>query len=151
MASSNKPGTISGGCLCGSIRYSVTFPPGHDFVESNSGALVWTAHRVPLSAITYTSQSTLKKYQATPGMTRGICTECGSFLFWRKESGEAISLSVGCFDKEELQKYGTFLASGKTNLFCSAEIPGATDYLQGDRWRFDNEGEGAELLPKRSS
>lgn len=106
---------------------------------------------MPLSAITYTSQSTLKRYQATPGMTRGICTECGSFLFWQKESGEAISLSVGCFDKEELQNYGTFLASGKTNLFCSAEIPGVTDYLQGDRWRFDNEGEGAELLPKRNS
>jgi hypothetical protein len=37
MPSSNeKPETITGGCVCGSVRYIVTFPPNHDFANSVS-------------------------------------------------------------------------------------------------------------------
>lgn len=29
-----KPESITGGCLCGSIRYKVVFPKDHDFLKS---------------------------------------------------------------------------------------------------------------------
>lgn len=31
-----KPTTITGGCLCGSIRYQVDFPEDHNFLKSVS-------------------------------------------------------------------------------------------------------------------
>lgn len=31
-----KPETITGGCVCESVRYVVTFPPDHDFAHSVS-------------------------------------------------------------------------------------------------------------------
>lgn len=31
-----KPSSITGGCLCGSIRYRVDFPPTHDFISAVS-------------------------------------------------------------------------------------------------------------------
>ena len=30
------PKKITGGCLCGEVRYSITFPEGHNFYESVS-------------------------------------------------------------------------------------------------------------------
>lgn len=29
-----KPSTITGGCLCGAIRYQVDFPEDHDFLDN---------------------------------------------------------------------------------------------------------------------
>lgn len=36
MSSTDKPETITGGCVCASVRYTVTFPPDHDFTNSVS-------------------------------------------------------------------------------------------------------------------
>lgn len=30
----SPPARATGGCLCGAIRYTVVFPPGHDFVSN---------------------------------------------------------------------------------------------------------------------
>ncbi|KAH7304951.1 Mss4-like protein [Stachybotrys elegans] len=157
MASHAKPESIEGGCLCGSIRYTVNFPRDHDFdnavttcqceqCRKGTGVLFLRAHKVPMSAVTFQSQSTLKNYHATPGYARGICTNCGSFLSWREEDSEFISLAVGCFDNKYLTKYGRVLAASQKHVWCGEEIPGVTDHLQGNKWRHDNEGEGAELL-----
>lgn len=34
MAKDTKPHVVQGGCLCGSVRYTITFPPDHDFASS---------------------------------------------------------------------------------------------------------------------
>lgn len=34
-----KPKTITGGCLCGAIRYRVNFPNGHDLAEDVSAPM----------------------------------------------------------------------------------------------------------------
>ncbi|KAM7185319.1 hypothetical protein V8F20_011852 [Naviculisporaceae sp. PSN 640] len=121
------PKSITGGCLCGGIRYQVDFPPDHDFKKSSgscqctqcrrqTGALFFSSHKIaPASKcfryLSPTSSSnpppppgfgsptpptsnwkentnttmppTWKEYIASPIGARGICTACGSFLYWR--------------------------------------------------------------------
>ncbi|CAM1502147.1 Fc.00g041310.m01.CDS01 [Cosmosporella sp. VM-42] len=158
MAStSSTPSEITGGCLCGSVRYQITIPSGHDFTNSSStcqcsqcrrstGSLYFQQHTFPYKTVTWTSGSTLKNYYATPGIARGFCSDCGCFLYWRRESGENASMAVGCFDKEVLKQWGELFCKAGEHLWCDDEIPGATDHLKGKKWRFDNEGEDAELL-----
>ncbi|KAI2781443.1 Mss4-like protein [Daldinia loculata] len=146
-----KPTSITGGCLCGSIRYRVDFPKDHDFLKGsgscqctqcrrNTGALIFIAHTAPLSGFTFlTSTETLKKFYATPGIQRAFCTNCGSFLYWRDESLEDVALAVGCVDPEYLSKFGFALAnSSGHNVWCQNEIKGVTDHIlikeRGIKW-----------------
>ncbi|KAI0119056.1 Mss4-like protein [Daldinia grandis] len=145
------PTSITGGCLCGSIRYRVDFPKDHDFLQGsgscqctqcrrNTGALIFIAHTAPLSGFTFlTSTETLKKFYATPGIQRAFCTNCGSFLFWRDESREDVELAVGCVDPEYLSEFGFALAnSSGHNVWCQNEIKGVTDHFlnkeRGIKW-----------------
>ncbi|WYZ39286.1 hypothetical protein EsH8_III_001200 [Colletotrichum jinshuiense] len=60
-----KPSFVTGGCLCGSVRYRVDFPSTHDFVTAcqtcqctqcrrTTGALFFPIHSVAKSALTFT-------------------------------------------------------------------------------------------------
>ncbi|KPM45064.1 hypothetical protein AK830_g1477 [Neonectria ditissima] len=144
------PESVTGGCLCGAVRYTITFPSNHAFkgeCRKNTGSLLARFHNVPLSAVAYTSpQTTLKTYPATPGCARGFCSECGSFLFWRREDSDGTSMTVGTLDKDVLRRWGAVVAEAGTHLWCEDEIPGVTDHLRGLRWKRDNEGEGAERV-----
>lgn len=57
-----------------------------------------------------------------------------------------IDLGVGTIDKEYLKKYGPLLTSAKRHLWAADTIPGVTDHLEGERWEYDCQGEGAKLL-----
>ncbi|CAJ2504101.1 Uu.00g114950.m01.CDS01 [Anthostomella pinea] len=153
-----KPKSVTGGCLCGSIRYRVDFPDGHDFLQSSgscqctqcrrgTGSLFFTAHSIPLKSLTYlTATDALKKFYATPGITRGFCAHCGSFLYWRDESSNTVDLAVGCVDPELLVGegeegvgFGFALANmAGANIWCRNEIRGVTDGMvgreRGSRW-----------------
>ncbi|KAI5464181.1 Mss4-like protein [Mariannaea sp. PMI_226] len=153
------PDSVTGGCLCGSVRYQVKFPADHDWNNScstcqcsqcrkNSGSLLARLHGVPASAVTFLSESTLKTFHATPPCARGFCNECGSFLFWRNEEvpEKRIALAVGTFDQEDLKRWGTVLTTAGTHLWCEDEIPEVTDHLKGEKWKLDCDGEGAERM-----
>ncbi|KAI1104566.1 glutathione-dependent formaldehyde-activating GFA [Jackrogersella minutella] len=144
-----KPTYITGGCLCGSIRYRVDFPDGHDFLKMSgscqctqcrrtTGALIYIAHHAPQSNFTFlTSTSTLKNFYATPGNQRGFCTNCGSFLYWRDESEDVIAFAVGSVDPEFLSEFGFALANcSANNVWCQNEIKGVTDGIvkRGVKW-----------------
>ncbi|KAM0439600.1 hypothetical protein ACHAPT_000692 [Fusarium lateritium] len=174
MASEESPTTASGGCLCGSVRYTVAFPASHDWNKSarlsppspqnsstkqfqcstcqcsqcrkNGGSLIAYLHKVPASSVAFTSQTTLSRYHATDGCARGFCTVCGSWLFWRCEDADAISFSVGTLDKEVLKRWGKMLAHAEEHLWCEDEIEGITDHLEGKKWKRDSEGEGAQRM-----
>ncbi|KAI2617101.1 glutathione-dependent formaldehyde-activating GFA [Hypoxylon sp. NC1633] len=135
-----KPKSITGGCLCGSIKYRANFPEDHDFLKSsgscqctqcrrNTGALIFLAHAVAVNDFTFlTSTETLKNYYATPGCQRGFCTNCGSFLYWRGDTHDSMGIAVGTVDPEFLSEFGFALANTSgNNLFCENEIKGVTD------------------------
>ncbi|KAI0138061.1 glutathione-dependent formaldehyde-activating GFA [Hypoxylon sp. NC0597] len=151
-----KPTSVTGGCLCGSIRYRAEFPENHDFLKlsgscqctqcrRNTGALVFVAHTVPLSGFKFlTPTTTLKNFYATPGIQRGFCTNCGSFLYWRDESREDIEIAVGCVDPEYLAEFGFALANASgNNVWCQNEIKGVTDGMigkeRGAKWATNSE------------
>ncbi|KAH8676966.1 Mss4-like protein [Ilyonectria robusta] len=153
--SSDTPESITGGCLCGAIRYTITFPPDHPFKDQtttcqcfqcrkNTGSLFARFHVVPLSALKYSSQDTLKTYSASPQRKRGFCSECGGFIFWHDETTQRIGMTVGTFDREVLARWGNLLTDTKTHIWCADEIPGVTDHLKGEKWKLNSVGEGAE-------
>ena len=175
MASKGYPSTASGGCLCGSVRYKVTFPTNHDWkrgvnitysshthspanallkcstcqcsqCRKNGGSLIAWLHKVPASSVAFTSQTTLSRYHATPDAARGFCTKCGSWLFWRSEASNSMSMSVGTFDKEELKQWGQRLSYSEVHLWSEDAIEGISDHLPGEKWKYDDEGEGAERI-----
>uniref|UniRef100_A0A8H7NJV7 CENP-V/GFA domain-containing protein n=1 Tax=Bionectria ochroleuca TaxID=29856 RepID=A0A8H7NJV7_BIOOC len=151
------PQTIQGGCLCEGIRYQVNFAPDFDFSKGcstcqcvqcrkNAGAVIAHLRRIEPENITFTAQKTLKKYYATPGIARGFCSECGSWVYWHPEEDNYLALAIGTVDKEDLLKYGSLLAESNVHFYCAEEILGITDSLPGEKWKYDNEGEGAELM-----
>ncbi|TKW54912.1 hypothetical protein CTA1_487 [Colletotrichum tanaceti] len=118
-----KPETITGGCLCGALRYAITFPESHDFASDaktcqctqcrkQSGALFVAFHRAPwpfrwsddatATAGNGTRNNTLKEFSITPVAKRGFCTECSSWLYYRAEGEPWASLCVGTVDQEVL-------------------------------------------------
>ncbi|ROW06489.1 hypothetical protein VMCG_04260 [Cytospora schulzeri] len=119
-----KPKLITGGCLCGALRYRVDFPHDHDFVQNtgtcqctqcrrNSGSLALICLQIPKASFKWFSPSTassgeelapfdkppssLRSYSATPGIQRGFCATCGGFLFWMEDGGP-VEISVGNID-----------------------------------------------------
>lgn len=93
-----------------------------------------------------TPLDTLKKYYCTEGNARGFCRECGTFMFWRHESGPNISIAIGTVDplylfgegweasNGEVPKggYGRAIASCSygDHEWVKNEIPGVTDNLE---------------------
>ncbi|KAI0010899.1 glutathione-dependent formaldehyde-activating GFA [Xylariaceae sp. FL0662B] len=157
-----KPTSITGGCLCGSIRYRVDFPEDHDFLRLSgscqctqcrrtTGALFFASYTVPASKLTYLGPTTtLKNFYATPGFQRGFCTNCGSHLYWRDESRDDVELAVGSVDPVFLfgeggnaAGYGFALANmSGNNVWCENEIKGVTDGMIGrERVRWARSGE----------
>ncbi|KFA78366.1 hypothetical protein S40288_09972 [Stachybotrys chartarum IBT 40288] len=95
----------------------------------------------------YGKPETLQRYYATPGIARSFCSACGGFLFWQNEDRPHISVSAGTLDKDVLRDHGArLLKTATTHLWCANEVPGVTSQLAGERWRYDNEGEGAERM-----
>ncbi|KAJ3493092.1 hypothetical protein NLG97_g4956 [Lecanicillium saksenae] len=148
--SSELPTRVSGGCLCEKIRYTVNFPEDHDFLcgastcqcsqcRKQTGALIYRAQKVPRSSFEFTAQSTLKIYKASPPNSRGFCSECGGMIFWAADEEDKISICVGSFDDDVLQKYGKALTYAERHLFCVNDIPGVTDHLPGNKHERDDE------------
>ncbi|KAK4213294.1 Mss4-like protein [Rhypophila decipiens] len=160
------PKSITGGCLCGGIRYKVDFPVDHDFKKASgscqctqcrrqTGSLFFLAHTIkPASKSSSSSNeipSTLKEYiinPASPIGARGICTNCGSFMYWRPKSNnppdkaeeeeeeDYLELAVGTIDpeylfgegQEEHEGYGLALVNGGGgHSWCKNSIRGVTD------------------------
>ena len=100
---------ITGGCLCGSVRYEVRGPL-RDVIACHciqcrrtSGHFVAaTACRRP--SFTLVRQDTLRWYVAVPGFRRGFCSECGSSLFFEQPGGERVSIAAGSLDEPQRLK-----------------------------------------------
>ena len=120
--------------------------------------------KAPSSLFTWTTPTTtLRNYYCSPGNARGFCSGCGTFLYWRRESGPNINIAIGTVDPlylfgegweksgGEVPKggFGRALANGcGGHEWTWNEIPGVTDGLdlvgagergRGERVRGDGE------------
>ncbi len=114
MNATSDTETLSGGCLCGAVRYQLT-PPLRPSIACHCGQCRRTsghyvsATAVPRQNFTLTRSDGLKWYRSSAHARRGFCRECGSSLFWSADARETISIMSGTID-------------GKTGLHTAAHI-----------------------------
>ncbi len=99
----NKAQRLSGGCLCGSVKFEVEGPL-RDVVScycsecrQTSGNFV-SATSVPDSRLLILEADGLTWYKNELAQ-RGFCQQCGGNLFWRPEPSDNITrIMAGCLD-----------------------------------------------------
>ena len=80
-------GPLTGGCLCGAVRYELSAPP-YDLhychcrtCQKASGASAIAGGFVARDAITFT-RGAPKIFKSSPVVERGFCAECGTYLLY---------------------------------------------------------------------
>jgi hypothetical protein len=109
MADTKLP--ITGGCLCGAVRFEVYEPPTAvgtchcRMCQRHTGSAFAAVVRVRKAALRWTrAQPTM--FRSSPIMERGYCPECGSTLIsvhyetppWKDYEKGDIGLAMGVFD-----------------------------------------------------
>lgn len=94
---------MTGGCLCGGVRYEVTGPLRDVVVCHCSRCLRSHGHAAAYSAcarsdLALVRDGTLRWYEAD-GRARGFCSECGSSLFWSAAGRPTISIAAGTLEQ----------------------------------------------------
>lgn len=112
---------ITGGCLCGGVRYEVRGPflrAGHchcSRCRRHSGTAVCTQGRVRREDFVLRSGSDLvRSYRPDRGSVKAFCSVCGSSLFggtW--PTGPEVSIRLGTVDGDPgiRPQYHTFVGS----------------------------------------
>ncbi|MDD9991822.1 MAG: GFA family protein [Rhodospirillales bacterium] len=100
--------TLSGGCLCGDVRYEVDGSPVYVFhchcsmCRRAGGTAFQTWVGLEDGALTVT-QGTAKRYKSSSFATRSFCGRCGGQLFYNYtgEQTPAVWVTVGTLDHPE--------------------------------------------------
>ncbi len=98
-------GALTGGCLCGRLRYRVTSPPIRvthchcSMCRKASGAPVVTWINLPKDGFAVT-QGELSSYQSSPGCQRGFCPNCGGQITFLWDGWpDQVDVTLGSLDK----------------------------------------------------
>ena len=100
-------GGITGGCLCGGVRYTAAAAPGwvnHCHCrdcQQQTGAAMATWVTFVTADVTFTAPPTI--YPSSATAERGFCATCGSTLTWQAVGGRnRIDLAAGTLDDPSL-------------------------------------------------
>jgi hypothetical protein len=95
--------TVTGGCLCGGVRFEVDGPVRDVIVchcslcrRAGTSAAAYTS--APRMALRLTQSGTLRAYVDVNGRKRSFCSTCGAALFWAASDDDEISISAGALD-----------------------------------------------------
>lgn len=103
---SERAATITGGCLCGAIRYEASVPLTDvhychcRMCQKAFGNLFGVFGSVPRAALRFTAGSP-KLYPSSPFAERGFCAACGTPLTFRYLKSDWIAVSIGSLDRPE--------------------------------------------------
>ncbi|MCY3675111.1 MAG: GFA family protein [Paracoccaceae bacterium] len=105
--SSDKTPEMTGGCLCGGVRYRITGPSRPIIYCHCSQCRRTSGHFVAATAVKteeliFETNEGLAWFDSSEFASRGFCTRCGSSLFWKSKNRETISIMAGTLD----QSYG---------------------------------------------
>ena len=96
--------TITGGCLCGAVRFCLTGPPRQTGLchcrscRKHTGAPVAAFADCKRAAVAFT-QGEPTRFASSPGVRRGFCADCGSTLSFEWDGRpDEIALHIGAFD-----------------------------------------------------
>lgn len=101
---SKRPaGGLTGGCLCGAVRYEAR-SPARDVVNCHCGRCRRTHGH--FGAYTEVGSDDLALIEdqglcwyVADGRERGFCRECGASLFWRRAGVSSTSIAAGTLDE----------------------------------------------------
>jgi hypothetical protein len=99
---------LTGGCLCGGVRFEVTAPPleaGYCHCtrcQRRTGtAVASTARLEPGSFRIVAGEELVRIYRPEDGFEKGFCSTCGSALFSRdRDDSHRINVRMGAFDTD---------------------------------------------------
>ncbi|NKC02180.1 MAG: GFA family protein [Pseudomonadales bacterium] len=99
---------LQGGCLCGCVRYEVgefLTPPVHcncATCRKRQGAAISTNAGVSVNQFRLLSGDELiNSFESSPGKRGYFCSACGSHLYAKHDSREALILRLGCLDDDQ--------------------------------------------------
>lgn len=96
---------LSGGCLCGAIRYQTDGSPFHESIchcslcRRASGAPFVAWFSVPRASLKLISGSP-SWFRSSPSAERGFCARCGAALFFRsRELADEIDITIASLEQ----------------------------------------------------
>jgi hypothetical protein len=106
----NSESKLSGGCLCGAVRYQAIGQPfavSHCHCQTcrkHNGGPVVTLAGYKADQVTF-SGAQRSFYASSPGVARAFCSACGTPLTWEGDGGELghiLEIHISTFDTPEL-------------------------------------------------
>lgn len=108
----DKTTAITGGCLCGAVRFRVTAKPVAAYYchctmcQRDGGGPFMAGATVPIEAFAFTKGEP-RAYESSPGFVRLSCGECGSSLgFQAKNSPKWADFTPGVPGRPERHQTG---------------------------------------------
>lgn len=110
MTDADQNAEVTGGCLCGEVRYEIRGPLRNVINCHCSKCRRSHGHLAAYAStrrenLVFTKQNGLKWYRSVtdeaPDVHRGFCKECGSSMFWDPRGAENIAVSAGSLDSTE--------------------------------------------------
>ena len=94
---------VTGGCLCGAVRFTATGKLRPVVLCHCGQCRKWHGHVGAYTAVDHggfklTEQRGLRWFDSSAIAKRGFCAECGSSLFWQGKGKPYISIAAGTLD-----------------------------------------------------
>ncbi|MGX1496734.1 hypothetical protein ACSSV1_001770 [Labrenzia sp. MBR-25] len=102
---------LSGGCLCGEVRFAATPVDGEMGVCHCAMCRRWTGGTYmavscgPMDSLEIEGKDALGVYKSSDYGERVFCSKCGSSLMWRMADGSHVSVSAQAFDDPAAFKF----------------------------------------------
>lgn len=134
----NDVRSVTGGCLCGAVRYVIDGPL-RDVVNCHC-SMCQRLHggfgphaKAAKAGITITRDDGLAWYRSSDIARRGFCHNCGSGLFWEPDSQDGTGILAGTIDQPTgLHTIGHIFVSDKSDYYD----------IHDDLPRYDDSSEG---------
>lgn len=100
---------LTGGCMCGAIRFQVTGAPDRvlnchcESCRGHTGAPMATLAVLKASQVQFSGKAR-KAYQSAPGVERAFCPDCGTSLTWETvfgDEGALCAIHISAFDEPD--------------------------------------------------
>lgn len=137
--------SVTGGCLCGAVRYRVTAPNPAVLACHCRQCRRMSGHYFAATAaarddLELTEERGLAWFDSSKASRRGFCKVCGSSLFFDHGPGEPIGIAAGSLDDDEGLELVAHIyldeAGGYYRLGDGAETFDREEWLRGGWKRF---------------
>ncbi|MBT4040634.1 MAG: GFA family protein [Rhodospirillales bacterium] len=130
----NEKTPITGGCLCGSIRYEATMPPNQvgychcNMCKKSTGGLFGVSAMFNSEYVRFKANE-LSWFASSASAERGFCSQCGSPIAWRHKESGITALWHGSLDNpEDMEPEGHYNLAEKIQwVDIQDNLPDATE------------------------